>query len=86
MKELKRYKNAKKVVWCQEEPRNQGAWYQIGHRIRVCMLKGEELLYAGRHDSASPAVGNYALHTKEQVQLVNDALGFSGQATKSAKT
>jgi len=72
--ELARLKSAKEVVWCQEEPMNQGAWYQIQHHLRACLQPGQVLDYAGRPRSPSPAVGHLADHMAEQAQLVADAL------------
>ena len=46
--ELARYPNAKEIVWCQEEPQNQGAWYQIRHRLQEALRDDHELFYAGR--------------------------------------
>jgi 2-oxoglutarate dehydrogenase E1 component len=61
-------------MWCQEEPMNQGAWYQIQHHLRACMQPGQVLEYAGRARSPSPAVGHLAEHAAEQAQLDADAL------------
>jgi 2-oxoglutarate dehydrogenase E1 component len=72
--ELKRLSPATEVVWCQEEPQNQGAWYQIQHHLRACLLPGQTLNYVGRARSPSPAAGHLAEHVAEQVQLVADAL------------
>jgi 2-oxoglutarate dehydrogenase E1 component len=72
--ELKRYPNAKEVVWTQEEPQNQGAWYQIQHHLRACMSPAQELSYAGREASASPAVGYLAKHIEQQKTLIDTAL------------
>jgi 2-oxoglutarate dehydrogenase E1 component len=72
--ELKRHASAKEVVWCQEEPMNQGAWYQIQHHLRACLQAGQVLDYAGRARSPSPAVGHLADHAAEQAGLVADAL------------
>ena len=55
--ELKKYPNATDVVWCQDEPQNQGAWFFVQHYIHENMLEGQKLGYAGRPASASPAVG-----------------------------
>ena len=55
--ELKRFAAASEVIWCQEEPQNQGAWFFIQHQIHENMLEGQKLGYAGRPASASPAVG-----------------------------
>ena len=72
-----RYSNLTEVVWCQEEPMNQGAWYSTQHRLRqVVMAHNEELylLYAGRDAFAAPAVGYAGVHNEQQQQLVEDAL------------
>ncbi len=71
------YKNLESVVWCQEEPKNQGAWYPSLHRLRrVIDLIDKKLPldFAGRKSSASPAAGYMALHLKEQERLLNEAL------------
>jgi 2-oxoglutarate dehydrogenase E1 component len=72
--ELKRHASAKEVMWCQEEPQNQGAWYQIQHHLRACLQPGQVLDYAGRARSPSPAAGHMDEHVSEQAQLVADAL------------
>lgn len=72
--ELKRYANATDLVWCQEEPQNQGAWYQIKHHLQACLADGQSLHYAGRPRSPSPAAGHFAEHVEEQLKLVADAL------------
>ncbi len=72
--ELKRHSKATEVVWCQEEPQNQGAWYQIKHHLDVCLQPKQSLHYAGRARSPSPAVGHFNDHVAEQQQLVADAL------------
>jgi 2-oxoglutarate dehydrogenase E1 component len=68
------YPNASEVVWCQEEPQNQGAWYQIRHHLQRCVKKSHKLVYTGRERSASPAVGAYSVHLLEQKALVEQAL------------
>ncbi|GAA4864938.1 2-oxoglutarate dehydrogenase E1 component [Luteimonas vadosa] len=72
--ELKRYAKAPDVVWCQEEPQNQGAWYQIRHHLDHCLAPGQALHYAGRLRSPSPAAGHFNDHLAEQQQLIADAL------------
>ncbi len=74
--ELKRYPKAKEVAWAQEEPQNQGAWYQIQHHLRACMSPKQELSYAGREPSASPAVGYLAKHIEQQKALIEMALSL----------
>jgi 2-oxoglutarate dehydrogenase E1 component len=71
---LDRYVNAREIVWCQEEPRNQGAWYQIQHHLRAVKHGGQTLGYAGRPPSASPACGYIQLHKLQQQALVDTAL------------
>jgi 2-oxoglutarate dehydrogenase E1 component len=68
------YPNAKDVVWCQEEPENQGAWYQVKHRLRTYLAEDHQLYYVTRKGSASTAVGYLKVHTKEQEELANAAL------------
>jgi len=70
---LKRYPAAKDVVWCQEEPQNQGAWFQIRHRLQE-PLGRRELMYCGRGPSAAPATGIPQLHSQQQQGLVAAAL------------
>ncbi|TZF90607.1 2-oxoglutarate dehydrogenase E1 component [Cognatilysobacter lacus] len=62
------------IVWCQEEPMNQGAWYQIRHHLVSCLGAKQMLHYAGRARSPSPAAGHFADHVREQQQLIADAL------------
>src|SRR6266850_1211115 len=73
--EMKRYPNAHEVVWCQEEPQNQGAWYQTAHFLRENMREDQKLYYAGRPPSASPAGGYMARHNERQKTLVEQAFG-----------
>ncbi|MFN3297251.1 2-oxoglutarate dehydrogenase E1 component [Caldimonas sp.] len=71
--ELKKYPNATDVVWCQDEPQNQGAWFFVQHYIHENMLEGQKLGYAGRPASASPAVGYAHLHQEQQKALLEQA-------------
>lgn len=73
--------NAKTVVWCQEEPQNQGAWYQIRHRLQEGLKAEHKLFYAGRPSAAAPASGIFALHVKQQEALVLAALGVDAGAS-----
>ncbi|GAA6141211.1 2-oxoglutarate dehydrogenase E1 component [Hydrogenophaga sp. 5NK40-0174] len=73
--EMKRFSNAKDVVWCQDEPQNQGAWFFVQHQIHENMLDGQRLGYAGRAASASPAVGYAHLHQEQQKALIEAAFG-----------
>ncbi len=72
--ELKRFAHVKEVSWCQEEPMNQGAWYQIQHHLRTCLQVGQILDYTGRARSAAPACGHLKSHVVEQAALLADAL------------
>jgi 2-oxoglutarate dehydrogenase E1 component len=71
--ELSRF-GAKDVVWCQEEPMNQGAWYQIHHHLLACVSGKQRLHYAGRPRMPAPAGGHYQTHVVEQAALVEQAL------------
>ncbi len=71
--ELKKYPNATDIVWCQDEPQNQGAWFFVQHQIHENMLDGQKLGYAGRAASASPAVGYAHLHQEQQKALIEAA-------------
>jgi 2-oxoglutarate dehydrogenase E1 component len=78
------YPNAKSIVWCQEEPGNQGAWHRIQHYLLRHMRADQELAYAGRASSASPAVGYLQLHNEQQKELVDAALSFGAASKKEA--
>ena len=71
---LRKYANAREIIWCQEEPQNQGSWYQIRHRLQAKLGENQELLYAGRAGAAAPATGIAALHEQQQKNLVTAAL------------
>ena len=73
------YSQLETVVWCQEEPKNQGAWYNSQHRLRRVLdliNKDLPLSFAGRLSSASPAAGYMALHLEQQENLIAEALGL----------
>ena len=74
---LQRYPAAREIVWCQEEPQNQGAWYQIRHRLQERLGARRELLYAGRPHAAAPATGILKVHEAEQAALIEAALRSS---------
>ncbi|MDG9929588.1 MULTISPECIES: 2-oxoglutarate dehydrogenase E1 component [unclassified Pseudomonas] len=70
------YKNLKHIVWCQEEPMNQGAWYCSQHhmrRVATAHKKDLFLQYAGRDASAAPACGYASMHAEQQEKLLQDA-------------
>ena len=73
--ELKKYPNATDLVWTQDEPQNQGAWFFVQHYIHENMLAGQKLGYSGRAASASPAVGYSHQHQEQQKALVEGAFG-----------
>ena len=72
--QIEKYKGATEIVWCQEEPRNQGAWHRIQHYLLRHLLPHQKLTYAGRESSATPAPGYKSLHDSQQKALVNLAL------------
>jgi 2-oxoglutarate dehydrogenase E1 component len=74
---IRKYAQAREVVWCQEEPQNQGGWYQIRHRLQEALSKDHQLLYAGRTPAAAPATGIAQLHAAQQRELVDAALRSS---------
>lgn len=71
--EIDRYANAKEVIWCQEEPGNQGAWHRIQHYLLRHMRSTQVLGYALRVSAASPAVGYAARHKFRQNELIEAA-------------
>jgi 2-oxoglutarate dehydrogenase E1 component len=71
---IRKYAQAHEIVWCQEEPQNQGAWYQIRHRLQEPLSREHHLLYAGRAPAAAPATGIPQMHMDQQKQLVDAAL------------
>ncbi len=71
--ELKKYPNVVELVWTQDEPQNQGAWFFIQHNILENMFEGQKLGYSGRPASASPACGYSHLHQDQQKSLVDGA-------------
>jgi 2-oxoglutarate dehydrogenase E1 component len=72
--EIARYPATNEVVWCQEEPQNQGAWYQIQHHLLAVIGDQHSLHYAGRVRSPAPAAGHLNTHIAEQSALVEHAL------------
>lgn len=74
---IKLYVNAHDIVWCQEEPQNQGAWYEIRHRLQDPLSAHHRLRYVGRAASASPAAGYAQLHKQQQSALIQEALSKS---------
>src|SRR5690606_2236122 len=77
IEELKKYPNAE-VVWCQEEPENNGAWHFLDRRLEKVLMqvktKNDRPIYIGRPEAASPATGLMSRHQFEQNLLVSQAL------------
>jgi 2-oxoglutarate dehydrogenase E1 component len=71
--ELKKFPGLSEIVWAQDEPQNQGAWFYIQHNILENMAEGQKLAYTGRPASASPAVGYYDKHYAQQKALIDAA-------------
>jgi len=71
--ELKKFPNFNELMWVQDEPQNQGPWFQIQHSIFENLEEGQKLAYAGRPASASPAVGYYDKHYAQQKALIETA-------------
>ncbi len=71
--EMARYTRLLDIVWCQEEPRNMGAWYFICHKLGGYLTSLQNLRYAGRQREASPAVGSPSTHRLQQDALIKDA-------------
>jgi 2-oxoglutarate dehydrogenase E1 component len=79
---IRHYPKATEIVWCQEEPQNQGAWYHLRHRLQEPLGYGQELFYSGRAPAAAPAAGYYQVHITQQEGLVNAALMSDRTATE----
>ena len=79
------YPHARQIVWCQEEPQNQGAWYQIRHRLQEPLEEDRTLYYAGRSGAAAPASGLFKVHNQQQQALVEAALDFKVAASESKR-
>jgi 2-oxoglutarate dehydrogenase E1 component len=71
---IAKYSEAKELIWCQEEPKNMGAWTFMEGKFEDLVPSGDQLRYVGRAESASPATGNYSVHMQEQERLVSEAL------------
>jgi multifunctional 2-oxoglutarate metabolism enzyme len=71
---IAKYPNVKDLIWCQEEPKNMGAWIFMEGKFEDLVPGGDRLRYIGRAESASPATGNYSVHMKEQEKLTREAL------------
>ena len=70
---LNTYPNLEELIWCQEEPRNQGAWDSIKHRFRYYEDR-YKVTCISRPSAAAPAVGSHKIHLQQQAELVRKAL------------
>ena len=73
---LEQYSTATQVIWCQEEPQNQGVWFSSQHNMLDCLRPDQTLSYAGRGFAAAPAGGSAYSHAEQQEKLVKQALGL----------
>ncbi len=69
------YPNVREVVWCQEEPKNMGAWTFVAPRLSAMLPSQASLRYVGRPDRASPAEGSNVAHGNEQNRIIQEAIG-----------
>jgi 2-oxoglutarate dehydrogenase E1 component len=83
---LAHYPSAHEIVWCQEEPQNQGAWYQIRHRLQEPLSTVDLLLYAGRAGAGAPDASIHELHVQQQQALVKAALHATAAADTGRET
>jgi 2-oxoglutarate dehydrogenase E1 component len=74
--ELARYPKLREVVWTQEEPENQGAWYFVRDPLQAALAPGQSLIYSGRPNMAAPSGGDYHRHLERQKELVERALNL----------
>jgi len=82
---IEEYGHVDEIIWCQEEPLNQGAWYQIKHRLQEPLDDHQQLYYAGRPGAAAPASGIFKIHLQQQQALVEAALDIKSEASKVVK-
>ena len=75
-KELRRYGQATAVVWTQEEPLNQGAWFSVRDAIQECLQTGQTLTHSARPPSAAPAGGDYHRHLERHQRVIAGGLGL----------
>jgi 2-oxoglutarate dehydrogenase E1 component len=82
---IEQYSHVDEIIWCQEEPLNQGAWYQIKHRLQEPLKDSQQLYYSGRPGAAAPASGIFKVHLQQQQALVEAALDIKSEASKARK-
>ncbi|MFP3017326.1 MAG: 2-oxoglutarate dehydrogenase E1 component [Candidatus Tisiphia sp.] len=81
VKILGKYNKAKEFIWCQEEPKNMGAWNFVKDHLNESLKNASinnQFVYVGRNDSASPAVGSPIIHNEQQKKLLEEALIIKG--------
>lgn len=86
---LEGYKNATKIIWCQEDPVNQGAWYYLTHRffrIPLVLERGMQVQPVAREAAAAPAVGWPAVHQRQEEQILRAALGLNSDEGSSSQS
>ncbi len=71
---LTKYHNAREVVWLQEEPENQGAWFFVHSQLHSLLREDFQLRHVSRVPSGSPATGSAAMHALEQADLLHRAV------------
>ncbi|MCX6139879.1 MAG: multifunctional oxoglutarate decarboxylase/oxoglutarate dehydrogenase thiamine pyrophosphate-binding subunit/dihydrolipoyllysine-residue succinyltransferase subunit [Candidatus Kapabacteria bacterium] len=71
---LSAYSKAEKIVWCQEEPKNMGAWTFVQGHLHDVLVRQQQLTYVGRAAAASPATGSPGVHSEQQERLLTEAL------------
>ena len=81
---LGKYRNARQVLWVQEEPKNRGCWTFMEPRVRDLLPQGSTLGYCGRDEAASPATGSLKMHNVEEEELLTRALDLSSRKTSAA--
>ena len=81
MKELLKFPKVKDIVWCQEEPINQGAWYTSRHNFMESIAKGQTLHVVARDLYAAPAEGSIRQHNINQSYIIEKALGIQTMST-----
>ncbi|WP_119343056.1 2-oxoglutarate dehydrogenase E1 component [Facilibium subflavum] len=82
---LQSYAHVKDIVWAQEEPENQGAWWMIQHQLRRVLSDSQTLSYVGRNPASAPAVGYPSLFHEQQNRLVNAALKIDNDKKETDK-
>ncbi|WP_343182346.1 2-oxoglutarate dehydrogenase E1 component [Buchnera aphidicola] len=70
------YINLQEIIWCQEEPKNQGAWYYIYFKFQKILSKHMKLKYIGRDAFAAPAGGSIFLHKQQQRKIISNVLNI----------